>query len=328
LKEVINQAGFNVTPASFFDAHPEVCEKTGFLELETASGRPLKMYCLDFLQKEMAAGRRNFCMVVLNHDLTKGIPQILLDLEIPIFPSFRSGWHARSKAHHFSCANGLIHSFSKMIDEDPWHFSCLFETVDEVDINIDSDRENLERATQSLMDRISEKYAENGISEKPFVFMKSDSGTYGMAIHIIEDAADIRSLNRKARNKLAKGKQGKETNRFILQEGIPSNTQIDGQTSELCIYQIENHYLGGFYRVNEKKNDRGNLNSDGMSFRRMCETHAVDQNCATQPGANLLGIQECGRQPDPHVQIDRILARIAGIAASIEVKELIEGVRR
>ena len=84
------------------------------------------------------------------------------------------------------------------------------------------------------------QYKEHNINEKPYIFLKADSGTYGMGVMPIEDPEEIMNLNRKNRNKLYKGKSAKIIDRFLLQEGIPSIENIENEISEAVIYQIEN----------------------------------------------------------------------------------------
>ena len=42
------------------------------------------------------------------------------------------------------------------------------------------------------------------------MIVKADAGTYGMGIMTVHDAADVRGLNRKQRNKMAVVKEGLE----------------------------------------------------------------------------------------------------------------------
>ena len=162
---------------------------------------------------------------------------------------------------------------------------------------------------EKLMFSIESKYKEYGIKEKPYIIMKSDSGTYGMGILPIEDPKDILSLNRKNRNKLYKGKSSRVIERYLLQEGVQTVHSVDEKISETCIYQIDNNLVGGFYRSHSAKSPRDNLNSKGMDFHKMC------------PHSNEYG--DCGVHHDINVfDIYRILARIAGIAAAREIKQL------
>ena len=110
-------------------------------------------------------------MIILNHDLTTGIPNVLQQTQVPIYPSIQAGWHSRLKSNHFSVANTLLDEFASMIDIDPWFFSCLYTAVESVDINTGSDRERLHAAVKRLFETIQEKYDIHKIDKNPLYFL-------------------------------------------------------------------------------------------------------------------------------------------------------------
>ena len=306
---IIEDAGFNAKAATFFAINPEFCENANYIELETATQKTLRLFCFKKILNKIGTGMADFDLIILNNDLTTGIPDALKATDIPIYPSAQAGWHSRSKHSHFKHTEDLIKEFAQMVDMDPWLFSCRYNLVDGVNINADGDRVKLMDAASDLFKQVTAKYKEHQIPEKPFIFVKSDSGTYGMGVMAIEDPQDILNLNRKDRNKLYKGKGAQIIERFLLQEGVPTIYNIDQQVSELVVYQIENNLVGGFYRSHADKSDRQNLNSQGADFKKMC------------PHLPKYG--------DDHIHSDlkifdvyRILARIAAIAASREIVQL------
>jgi glutamate--cysteine ligase len=311
IENLLRETGFEVTTASML---PEEFHSQTSIPLTTAKDHTLIMYSLKQILENIANETSRYDMIILNNDLTSGIPESLKKANIPIYPSLKAGWHSRHKSHHFTVANDAIAELSEIINADPWHFSCLFEVVSEVDINHKNDREKLFTACKQLFSKIQEKYTQYNIQEKPFVFLKSDSGTYGMGVHPIESPEEILDLNRKLRNKLSKGKNSKKIERFIIQEGVQSINNVDQQVSEACVYQIANHFVGGFYRLNEKKTNRENLNSQGMTFRKMCK--ANDRGCLYAEE------NDCGIDTDPKIEAYKLLARIAGIAAHREILQL------
>ena len=314
LEHLMKSAGFEVTIASFLtqEMTPK-SEDAPYITLKTAKKNALNLYCLHTILEDIKTKKTVFDLIILNHDLTTGIPDILQQTQVPIYPSIQAGWHSRLKSNHFSVANTLLDEFASMIDIDPWFFSCLYTAVESVDINTGSDRERLHAAVKRLFETIQEKYDIHKIDKKPFVFLKSDSGTYGMGVMPIESPDDVLTLNRKSRNTLSKGKSSQSIGRFILQEGVPSIGTVDGLVSEVCIYQVANQFVGGFYRLNNKKNDRENLNSSGMRFKKMC---IGDRGECLYHHEN---INECGVEPDPKTRVYHILARLAGIAAHREI---------
>jgi len=309
LEDIIRKAGFNVKTATFMTVQPAFCEGTKFVELETATKQPVRIYCLKRILEDFEAGREQFCLIILNNDLTTGIPEILKNAKQPIYPSAQAGWHSRLKSHHFNHTQDLINEFGKIIDIDPWFFSCLFNVVDKVNINEDGDRQRLMQSAEGLFKLIGEKYKQHGIQEKPYVILKSDSGTYGMGVMPIEDPAEIINLNRKEKNKLYKGKGSQVIERFLIQEGVPTIYNIDHEVSEVVIYQVENNLVGGFYRSHAGKSDRENLNSQGMEFKKICPHSSKYGDCGVHTDVNIFDVY-------------RILARIAAIAAHREIVAL------
>jgi glutamate--cysteine ligase len=307
LKSMIEAAGFEVCVASFLDEEPLHCDEFGYVDLVTAKDNPLRMHCLKHVMSKLCKEDCEFDLIVLNNDLTNGIPEVLKESCIPIYPSLASGWHSRLKSHHFDMANRLLVDFAHEAGLDPWLVSCLFEKIESVDINNEESRKRLVVHAEKLFEDIQAKYDQYGITEKPFIFLKADSGTYGMGVKAIESPEEILSLNRKARNNLSKGKSAQKIESFLLQEGVPTTQNVDGLVGEACIYQIANHFVGGFYRVNDQKSTRDNLNSRGMSFKKMCVCPEYEDD---------------GVSPDGNLELYRLLARVAGLAAHREILEL------
>jgi len=309
LQQIIEQAGFNVKIATFFFIQPSFCETANYIELETATHNPVRIFCFKKILANLKAGLINCDLVILNNDLTTGIPDILKEMNVPIYPSIQAGWHSRLKSHHFQYTAELMEEFGKIIGMDPWLFSSLFSFVENVDINVEADQKKLADSASELFKRIIQKYKEHQIDEKPFIFVKSDSGTYGMGVAAIEDPSDLIHLNRRDRNKLYKGKGSQVIHRYLLQEGVPTIHSIENEVSEVCIYQIENNLVGGFYRSHAEKSGRENLNSQGMDFKKMCPHSKKYGDCGVNHNMNIFDIY-------------RILARIAGIAAHREIVQL------
>ena len=309
LQQLIEAAGFRVKIATFLTVQPSFCDKTRYVELETATGFPVKIYCFKRILSEFKAGCSTIDMIIMNNDLSQGIPEALVESRIPIYPSIKAGWHSRRKSNHFDQANRLIKEFSEIINVDPWFLSCIHSAAVDVDINDEQDRHSLLDKAAELLSSISTKYKEHAIDEKPYLLLKADSGTYGMGVMPVEEPSDILNFNRKRRNKLHVGKGSLVIDRFLLQEGIPTIYNIDQEVSEACIYQIDNNLIGGFYRSHKEKGQRENLNSKGMVFKKMCPHSKKYGDCGVHHDVNIFDIY-------------RILARISGIAAKNEIVQL------
>lgn len=126
LQQIIEKAGFGVRIATFLTIQPGFCEKTNYVELETAAGHFVKIFCFKRILSEFKAGRQSYDLIIMNNDLTTGIPEILKNSQVPIYPSIQAGWHARHKSVHFAHMEELIKEFAKIVDLDPWFFlACM-----------------------------------------------------------------------------------------------------------------------------------------------------------------------------------------------------------
>jgi glutamate--cysteine ligase len=301
LSTMLEKSGFTIKIAAFLGEDDEICQQSKSIELETATHNIIRVHCL---KNALTIGQ--YDAIILNNDLTDGIPPLLQNVQIPILPSPQGGWFQRLKSHHFTKANMLIEELSHLINIDPWQLMCLFSISNDVNITIEEDRQHLYTLATQLFKDIQAKYDQYHITEKPLIFLKADQGTYGMGVMAIESPEDILNLNRKDRNKLNKGKGSKLITKYILQEGVPSNRTVNGYSSEACIYQINNQFIGGFDRVNTEKNNRENLNSKGMMFTPIC----LPEPTQTQSTEELT------------IECYQLIARIAGIAAQLEVSDL------
>ncbi len=309
LQRIIERAGFRSKIATFLQVHPPFCENADYVALETATGQPVRIHCFRRLLDRIKQGQAHFDLVIMNNDLTAGIPDILKEMDIPIYPSLHAGWHSRQKAHHFRHTDDLISEFSGLCGIDPWCFSAYYSVVEGVNVMEAGSLERLKSAADDLFAKIKSKYARHQIPEKPYIVIKSDSGTYGMGVKVFEEADDILRMNRRDKNRLHKGKGAQVINRFLLQEGIPTIYNIGRKVSEVVIYQVNNNLVGGFYRSHSQKNSRENLNSRGMDFQKMCPHLSKYGDCGVHHDVNIFDVY-------------RILARIAGIAAHREISHL------
>lgn len=205
-------------------------------------------------------------VVMLNADFAQGMPEILQDIRQPILPSPLLGWWKRSKYCYFQNYHKVCENFAAHFSIDSWLVypqSALCSNVDFMDkINMD---EVTEKAV-GIFAATEKKYKEYKIGQKPFVIIKADYGSYGMAVTSVDDVAAIANLNRKQRTHMSTTKGARKVDRVLVQEGIPTINRVDQMTAEAVMYLVGADVIGGFYRLNENKNERQNLNAPGMKF--------------------------------------------------------------
>jgi len=208
-------------------------------------------------------------IILLNNDLSAGVPEILKKIKQLILPDLNMGWTNRSKTVHFKFYSDIIYNFSRVFNIDSWLIEPLFRNCGEIDFKTKQGEECIVYHATKLFQLIEEKYDEYAINEKPYLMIKADSGTYGMGIIQVKSIDDIITINRKQRTKMTKTKGGNTLNSVILQEGIYSNEKLStpNEVVEPVIYSFGSNLVGGFYRVHQDKNNSENLNSPGMTFK-------------------------------------------------------------
>ena len=206
--------------------------------------------------------------ILLNNDLSAGIPDILNNINQPILPDKNLGWTKRSKTIHFEYYSDVVNNFSRMLEIDSWLLEPLFRNCGEIDFKSKQGEDCLVHHASRLFTLIKEKYEYYKIKEEPYIMIKADSGTYGMGIMQVRSVKELTNLNRKQRTKMSRTKGGNKLDKVILQEGIYSNENMkhDNHVAEPVIYAFGSNLVGGFYRLHDAKNNSENLNSPGMSF--------------------------------------------------------------
>lgn len=207
------------------------------------------------------------CLLLLNNDLSSGVPEVLQNLHQSIQPPVELGWATRLKSSHFQFYSEVAHEFATAINIDPWLINPMFTAIDGVNFMAQTGIDDLVTEVDKLLADIAEKYIQHGITDKPFVIVKADNGTYGMSVMTVQNGSQLRELNRKQRTKMSATKGSQTVSRLIIQEGVYSfETMLDGSVAEPVVYMIGQTVIGGFYRVHKERGTDENLNGPGMHF--------------------------------------------------------------
>lgn len=236
-------------------------------EVTSASGKLLVVSQCTKNEGRVTSGDFTPDLIILNNDLTNGIPEVLKDISQRILPSAKMGWHTRRKSAHFTAYNMLVHEFAAEFGIDPWLLSTFSGSCGHIDFKDKSGLQCVADNIAAMLPKITAKYAEYGIAEKPYVYIKSDFGTYGMGIMTAETPEDIFEINKKERNKMQVGKGNVQNSAVMLQEGVPTTDRVNDKIAESVIYCMGGEPLGFFFRTNSEKDAYSNLNSPaGMGF--------------------------------------------------------------
>ena len=329
LSNILRSAGFEVRVGSL---NPEISEPT---ELETALGDTLLLEPLQRTRERVhLADGFSPCLVLLNNDLSGGIPEILQGISQTVLPPLHGGWTTRRKTAHFAAYDQVAAEFAELIGIDEWQINPYFEQISGLDFQEREGEDALAEAVERMLAKIQAKYDEKGIADKPFGIVKADAGTYGMGVMSVKSGEEVRSLNRKNRNKMAKIKEGLEVNEVIVQEGIYTYETLGGAVSEPVVYMMDRFVIGGFFRVHEGRGTDENLNATGMLFVPLNQAIPVagneeggeDDRCKRVFAQwDMLGVPQT-RSENPDCECNRlyvygVMARLSLLAASLELEQ-------
>ena len=304
LQYILRQAGLNVRLGSI---SPDISEPT---TLHLPDGRELLLEPVQRRGPRVVLDDFNPCLVLLNNDLSAGLPPILQGIEQKLLPPLHAGWAVRRKSQHFAAYDTVAKEFAALLSIDPWLINPYFDVVQNVDFHTRQGEEELCRKADAMLERIRLKYAEYGISETPYLIAKADAGTYGMGIMSVKSGEELIGLNRKQRNKMAVIKEGLEVSSVMLQEGVYTFENIHDAVAEPVVYMIDHFVVGGFYRVHTGRGIDENLNAPGMHFVPL----AFRQPCSMP---DISASPDCA--PNRFYAYG-VVARLALLAAARELK--------
>lgn len=263
--------------------------------------------------------------VILNHDLSGGIPKFLEGCELPIFPNPSLGWYKRRKSEHLKIVDALLEKLEQRFEFfDGWYFRAKSRTLDQINIADPESREKLRSTAEAMIEELKQEYKQRGIDETPALFVKNNQGTYGMGVLQIDSAEELLSLNRKDQNKMRMGKESVPISDFILQEAIPTALfydAVEGDPSsrvagEPTLYLIDGLPIGGFVRLHEKLGNRAqwrNLNQPGGELESL---GVASDPCTERPFPKIREI--CPRGELDGKYIYHFLAKLHATAAGLE----------
>lgn len=305
LQGIMQHAGLNIRIGTLL---PEVTTAT---QIDLPDGQAITLEPI--IRKNNKLGVSNFepCAVLLNNDLSTGVPEILKDLNQIVIPPLHAGWATRRKSNHFAAYDRVAQEFADLIGIDPWLINPRFTSCGEINFREKQGEDCVASAIDRILSIIKRKYQQYDVKEDPFVIVKADSGTYGMGIMTVKDGSDIYKLNRKQRNKMAVVKEGLLVSNVLVQEGVYTFESINQAVAEPVIYMIDRYVVGGFYRVHTGRGVDENLNAPGMYFVPLAfETTCLVPKSAAQPNSIPNRFYAYG-----------VVARLALLAAALELEQ-------
>jgi len=306
LVTILKQAGMRVRVGSLL---PEITQPT---QLQLPNGGTLTLEPLKRTGNRLGLEGFDPCVVLLNNDLSAGVPDILQNLEQATLPPLIAGWTTRRKSQHFAAYDRVAGEFAQLLDIDPWLINPYFATCSQINFQERTGEECLAAQVDDILQKIRIKYAEYGVKNDPFVIVKADAGTYGMGIMTVKDASEVTGLNRKQRNKMSVVKEGLQVQDVLVQEGVYTFENINDAVAEPVVYMVDHFVVGGFYRVHTGRGVDENLNAPGMHFEPL-----AFEACCSMPNP------DCAPDDTPNrFYAYGVVARLALLAAAVELEEM------
>jgi glutamate--cysteine ligase len=306
LRRIFHMAGLNVRVGSIDPA----IKKTTTIELPNGESVTLE----PVIRGKRRLGVKDFdpCTILLNNDLSAGVPGILEDLhEQYLLPPLHAGWATRRKSKHFKCYEEVAKRMGKLLGVDPWLINPMFEKCGEVNLAEGVGMDCLSTNVDALLTKVRRKYKEYGIKEKPFVVVKADNGTHGMGIVTIRDAKELEALHQRARSNVGASAQSQQPHDILVQEGVLTKERMNDAVAEPVVYMMDRYVVGGFYRIHADRGIDENLNAPGSSYVPL----AFEQSARLpQPGVKP------GASAPNRFYMYGVVGRLAMLAASYELE--------
>jgi glutamate--cysteine ligase len=205
-------------------------------------------------------------VILLNNDLSAGLPTLLEGIEQPVLPSPALGWYQRRKSVHFEAYQRVANRFADAFGLDSWLISTVTQRCGKINFKEKQGLECVAIGVDKALHTIRQKYAEHGITRTPYVYVKADSGTYGMGVMTAHSGEEIYDINKKTRNKMNVIKEGVSNTEVIIQEGIPTVDMQGEDAAEPVVYLVGGVPVGKVWRINAGRGEEASLNASGMHF--------------------------------------------------------------
>jgi glutamate--cysteine ligase len=209
-------------------------------------------------------------LIISNNDFAVSHDEWAKTLSTPVNPPRELGWYQRKKSRYFYHYNNMVKEFSDIVGLDPFTLNVKTEIFENFEVENETSMDHLADRIDEMLEQLKGEYQNRQIKEEPFVFVKNNAGTYGLAVMRVGKGEEIKELSYKARKKMKAAKGGREVEEVIIQEGISSRVQTDGMTAEPVIYMIGCELAGGFLRSHAEKSSTESLNSPGAVYKRLC----------------------------------------------------------
>ena len=294
LRRVFHMAGLNVRIGSI---DPEIKENT---PIALPNGESILLEPVIRTGKRLGLKGFDPCTILLNNELTKGVPGILEELhEQYVLPPLHASGSVRRKSMHYQSYEEVSKRFGKLLGVDPWLINPMFLTCTDVDLAVSVD---------TLLAKIKKKYKEYGIMDKPFVVVKSNHSSQadkqagaGASVMMLRQSSELKDHKDLA---IFSGE-------LIVQEGVLTKERMNDAVAEPVVYMMDRYVVGGFYRVHADRGMDENLCSPGSRYVPLAFAEGAElPTPGVKPGASA---------PNRFYMYG-VIGRLAMLAASYELE--------
>lgn len=244
-------------------------ELTEAMEMESYKGNRVLVKPVMSLEGQLQVKDFLPDLVISNNDFSFSYPEIDFS-KTALVPARELGWYQRKKSGFFENYNGYAKELAEQLDIDPGYFSVETRLFENFQIAEEGSKSDLAQQAEMLLDKLRADYRRQKIDRDPFLIIKNNAGTYGLAVTKVSSGDEVMSWNNKVRKKMKATKGGGGVSELILQEGIPSVVRADNAVAEPAIYMVGQELVGGFLRTHTKKDESESLNSPGAVYKKLC----------------------------------------------------------
>lgn len=305
IQRIFNMAGLNVRLGSI---DPAIKHSVSF---DVAGSAPITIEPVLRHKGRIGLSQFDPCTILLNNDLSAGVPGILEDLhEQFLLPPLHAGWSTRRKSTHFKFYDEVAKRLGKLMGVDPWLINPLCDQCPAVSFKSAEGLANMNSLVETVLGRVRRKYKEYGIKEKPFVVVKADHGTHPLGVVTVRDAGDFAELAERVQE-LKKHRELAAPHDFLVQEGVLTQERVGDSVAEPVVYTMDRYVVGGFYRLHAQRGADESLKQPDAAFQPLAFEQSVQ---LPQPGVTP------GASVPNRFYMYGVVARLAMLAASYELE--------
>jgi glutamate--cysteine ligase len=292
MRRIFHMAGLNVRIGSI---DPDIKQNT---TVDLPNGESIVLEPVIRSAKRLGLKDFDPCTILLNNELTKGLPGILEELhEQFVLPPLHASGSVRRKSTHYKSYEDVCKRFGKLLGVDPWLINPMFLTCTDADLAANVD---------TLLAKIKKKYKEYGITDKPFVVVKTNHSSLadkhaGSSVMMLRQSSELNDHKDIAAFK----------GELVVQEGVLTKERMNDAVAEPVVYMMDRYVVGGFYRVHADRGMDENLCSPGSRYVPLAFAEGTE---LPKPGLKP------GASAPNRFYMYGVIGRLAMLAASYELE--------